>query len=114
MKQALLSVPNKPESNFYEDLCTSMIAANIPWYKLQHIPDESTLRKNYLQPCYIQAIEHIRKSLEDSFIWIVVDETTDINGHYVANLLVGALNCDKLSRSFSGQVGTALLAFLIK
>lgn len=59
MKQALLSVPNKPESNFYHDLCMSMIDANIPWYKLQvpkfkcflekytnkHIPDESTLRK---------------------------------------------------------------------
>lgn len=50
--------------------------------------------------CYFQAIEHIRKSLEDSFILIVVDETADINGHYVANLLVGALSCDKLSRPF--------------
>jgi len=91
-----------------------MIAANIPWYKLQvpkfkcflekytnkNIPDESTMRKNYLQPCYIQAIEHIRKSLDDFFIWIVFDETTNINGHFVANLLVGTLNCDKLSHPF--------------
>lgn len=91
-----------------------MIAANIPWYKLKnpkfksflekytnkHIPDESTLRKHYLYPCFVQAIEHIRKSLENSFIWLVVDETTDINGRYVAYLLVGSLKSDKAISPF--------------
>jgi hypothetical protein len=95
-----------------------MIAANIPWYKLQvpkfkyflkkytnkHIPDESTLRKNYLQHSYITTSTTSKQlsilENKDSFIWIIVNETTDINGHYVANLLVGALNCDKLCHPF--------------
>jgi len=58
----------KPEDNnsFYKDLCLSLISANIPWAKLTNpvfrnfvekytsksIPNESTLRKNYLGPFY--------------------------------------------------------------
>lgn len=56
--------------------------------------------KNYLCLCYIQPIEHIRKSLENFFIWLFVDETTDINGHYIANILVGALKYDKANPPF--------------
>lgn len=51
---------------FFKDMCEAFIAANIPWKKLQntklkeflqsytgrHIPEESTLRKNYLQQVY--------------------------------------------------------------
>ncbi|VVC34838.1 Ribonuclease H-like domain [Cinara cedri] len=57
-KQMLLGDETKPKtSSFNEDLCLSLVAANIPWFKLQnpvfrdflqnytkkHIPDESTL-----------------------------------------------------------------------
>lgn len=52
--------------SFKRELCEAMIAANIPWFKLNNpvlkaflekymqrkMPEESTLRKNYLQPCY--------------------------------------------------------------
>ncbi|CAH2001029.1 unnamed protein product [Acanthoscelides obtectus] len=51
---------------FYFDLCNSMAQSNIAWNKLEqpafrkffekycnrHIPNESTLRKNYLKKCY--------------------------------------------------------------
>jgi hypothetical protein len=51
---------------FYSDLCEAFTAANISLHKLQnpvlkgflskytdrHIPDESTLRKNYIPGCY--------------------------------------------------------------
>jgi len=51
---------------FVEELCDAFVAANIPFYKINHlslkqflakycrkdIPDESTLRKNYLKVCY--------------------------------------------------------------
>ena len=54
------------QAAFNFELCEALISANIPWVKLnneklksflnkytqQHIPDESTLRKNYLPQCY--------------------------------------------------------------
>jgi Mg-chelatase subunit ChlD len=58
---------NKEVSDpFAEELCDALVAANIPFQKLtnpslnhflskycrRNIPDESTLRKNYLKVCY--------------------------------------------------------------
>jgi len=78
--------PKTPNS-FHEELCASLISANIPWYKLQvsqfktflekytglHIPDESTLRKNYLGPLFDKTIDTINSHTEDSNIWFTVD-----------------------------------------
>ncbi|KAL4085190.1 hypothetical protein QTP88_023810 [Uroleucon formosanum] len=104
-KKQLFVLDAKPKSGniFNEDLCSALIVANIPWNKLQitefknflekytgkHIPDESTFRKNYLGPCYNNVIIAIREIIGNSDIWIAVDETTDANGRYIANLLVG-------------------------
>lgn len=114
-KQMLLGDEAKPKtSSFNKDLCLSLVAANIPWLKLQnplfrnflqtytkkHIPDESTLRKSFLHPCYVKTIEKIREQIGDSYIYLVVDETTDINGSYIANLLVGVLNEQNPSKPF--------------
>jgi len=60
-------------------------------YTGKHIPDESTLRKNYLGPCYDNVIIAIREVIGNSDIWIAVDETTVTNGRYIANLIVGVL-----------------------
>ena len=64
---------------FTADMCRMMVAANIPWNKLQNpvvkevlgkytgrnIPDESTLRKNYLPSLYdkVSTFEHILSEL---------------------------------------------------
>jgi len=37
-------------------------------------------------------MERMRKKIAESFVWVSVDETTDIQGRYVANLLVGRLD----------------------
>jgi len=74
----------KPNSGniFNEDLCSALIVDNIPWNKLQipkfknflekysgkNIPDESTLRKHYLDPCYKNVIIAIREIIENSEI----------------------------------------------
>lgn len=93
-------------NEFFLDLCSAMAQSNIPWHKLEqpsfraflekycnrHIPNESTLRKNYLNKCYQERISKIREKLCDKAIYIVVDETTDICGRYVANMLVGVLS----------------------
>jgi hypothetical protein len=85
------------------------MAANIPWKKLENIklktfletnlgitiPDESTIRKNYAADCYINVMDEIRSDLEGSPVWIGMDETTDVMGRYVGNVLVGKLDNEK-------------------
>lgn len=99
---------------FFQDLCRAMVAANIPWYKLQvpefrsflqkycgqQIPDESTLRKNYLHFCYEDALSSVRNYIGNYHVWIAVDETTDVTGRYIANLVVGKLDPDEPSKPF--------------
>jgi len=61
----------------------------------------STLPRNYIEPCYIQTISEIRKLVEDSNIWFSVDKTTDINGHYIANFIVGILSAENVGQSYA-------------
>lgn len=93
-------------SVFSEDLCKALVAAKIPWQSLnnpvlhgflrqhckQNIPDESTLRKNYLPKLYDSTIHNIRQIIANNCIWFAVDETTDCCGRYIANLVVGILS----------------------
>nr|CAD7434727.1 unnamed protein product [Timema monikensis] len=83
-----------------------MVAANIPWTKLNNpilkgfltkytnkqIPDESTLRKNYLHPQYLSTIEKIKENIGASYFWTSVYETTDRCGRYIANIVVGKVD----------------------
>ena len=89
-----------------KQLTVAALAANIPWNKLRHplvrdfletnigftMPDETTLRRVHLPECYEDAVGEIRKDLEDSPLWMGVDETTDAQGRYVANVIAGRLN----------------------
>ena len=114
-KQMLLTQMQKtPNSTneFFRDMCSAMVAANIPWYKLevpeyraflqkycgQQIPDESTLRKNYLDFCYLEALKSARRYISNHHIWIAVDETTDVCGRFIANLVVGKLDGEEPSK----------------
>lgn len=70
------------------------MSANIPLFKLSNpalkqflekctgfaVPDESTIRKNYVESCYNETLEAIRESVSDNAIWVSIDETTDRNG----------------------------------
>jgi len=108
-KQTQLTLTTKPGpsvSQFTTDLCEALVSADIPVHKLknpvfkkflekycqENIPDESTIRKNYLPMMYEKTIDSIRERLAGKGIWISVDETTDITGRCVANVVVGALN----------------------
>jgi len=59
----------------------------------QHVPETSTVRKNYLQSCYNKIIRQIRNSVAESDIWIS-DETTDVEDRVIANYIVGTLHSD--------------------
>lgn len=111
-KQSTLPVMSRKETErntFYKDLCDSFLAANVPLWKLnnpklksilekytsQRTPDESTLQKNYVPVLYDETMEKVRRSIGDSYGYIMVDETTDTRGDYIANLIIGVLTSDR-------------------
>lgn len=93
------------KSQFSMDLCAAFIAADIPFWKLdnpqlraflekythEHVPDESTLRKNYLPQCYEETLNMIRSEVDGKKIWVSIDETSDAPGRFVANVIIGTL-----------------------
>lgn len=88
------------------DLCEAFSAADIPICKLSNpilrsflkkytkeiIPEESTLRKHYVDKIYNSLIEKIKIDLKNKYLWVSVDETIDIQGRFVANVIVGVLD----------------------
>lgn len=101
-------------SVFNEDLCKMMLSANIPLSKLNNkflseflikytnkdIPNESTLRKNYVTDIYKKKIGSIKRYVNNKNIWICIDETTDVEGRYVANVIIGTLEIDAPGKTF--------------
>ena len=62
---------------------------------MKSVPDESTLRKNYVDKVFQKTKQAIRQIIGDNLIYFHVDETTDSCGRYVANLLIGTLTREK-------------------
>lgn len=104
--------PSSSNSEFFKDITLAMIAANVPWYKLQvpqfksflekyckrNIPDKSTLRKNYLNVCYTETLEQIRAAFGNSYIWIAADKTA--YSRYIMNSIVGKLDSENPAKSY--------------
>lgn len=94
--------------SFCKDFCKMMVSYNIPLEKVKNpcfrrflekytthpVPDESTLRKNYLSVCYNDVLTKIRITVAEQKIWLSIDETTDVSGRYIANVVVGVLKVD--------------------
>ncbi|KAE9521523.1 hypothetical protein AGLY_018079 [Aphis glycines] len=105
-QQLLTNIPQKCTFNI--DLCKTLISANIPLNKLSivkfrqflekytknHIPDESTLRKLYVDDIYKETIEKIRSQVANNRIWVSIDETTDVKGRFIANVIIGTLEIE--------------------
>jgi hypothetical protein len=112
-KEVLINSFGK-KSEFFQELCKALLAADIPFNKLKNetfknflakytketIPDPSTLRKNYLPNCYEETIARIREELANENIWISIDESTDIEGRYIANVIVGKLKSGLYTKPF--------------
>lgn len=106
--QQQLTLSSK-KSTFSKDLCKALLSANIPLNKVNNedfrlfmekytnreIPDESTLRKSYVNDIYEEVINKIRFNIAGHKIWVSVDETTDVQGRYIANIIIGTLEVDK-------------------
>ncbi|KAL3080176.1 hypothetical protein niasHS_013848 [Heterodera schachtii] len=105
-KQPLISQPFVVDK-FAAELCSMLLSANIPLFKVNNpsfkaflekycgrsIPHHETLRSNYVKNCFEGVLSKIKDDIgENGFIWCSVDETTDRNGRCMANLLIGLLN----------------------
>jgi len=91
------------------ELCEAPLSTNIPCKKLENgklrtflethidvaIPNKSTIHKNYAIDCFNNIMDKIRSDLEGSPTWIGKDETTDVAGCYVGNVLIGKLDNEK-------------------
>jgi hypothetical protein len=56
--------------------------------------------QNYLGPFYQNFIFQIRDEVDDFYIWISVDETTDINGRFIANIIINILHREIATLSY--------------
>jgi hypothetical protein len=68
-------------------LCEVFLAADIPLWKLTSptlrnsieeytqckVPDESTVRKNYVKQCYDLIIQNTRDKIQDNFVWVSIN-----------------------------------------
>jgi len=113
-KQRLLQLEPEVICNFSAELCEALISANIPLRKLMNtkfksflevytgkiIPDESTLRKNYVKVCYEKTMERIRVAICECKIWVSIDSTIDVEGRHIANVIIGTLQFDSKSTIF--------------
>lgn len=91
---------------FNIDLCAALTQAGIPLNKVNHptfkgflekytkmsVPDESTIRRNYMEPVYQETIKTIKEKVTDCDVGIILDETTDSMERYVLNILVFPLS----------------------
>lgn len=115
MKQIFIKNSFKDQnSEFSLDLCRAFLASDIPLWKLhnttfntflqkytgKHIPDQSTIRKKCVSVLYNEVIDRIRKEIGEGPIYVSIDETTDVEGRYVANVVVGLMHGDKCSKSY--------------
>lgn len=102
------------QSQFYKDLCNTFLAVDIPFYKLsnpvlrgflekytnEHIPHESTIRKNYLPYCYEGTLSRICAYTADKKIWVSIDEARDATNRAIGNVVIGTLEKDFPGRIF--------------
>jgi len=55
----------------------------------KQILKEATLRKGYIDDIFLEIIENIKKCINKNKIWISINETTDAEGHFIANVIIG-------------------------
>lgn len=90
---------------FNMEMCKMFIEANIPLKKVAHpsvvhffetftkntMPCETTLRQKYV-PILYENSSMMRKKVEDKYIWVSIDESTDVQQRMVVNFVFGIMD----------------------
>lgn len=82
-------------NNSEKKLQNSYLKSFLEKYSAHLVPDESTLRKNYIQSNYNEFLVSIRNSIGDGPIWVSIDESIDVDGRFIANIIIGKLDDNK-------------------
>lgn len=96
-------------NDFNMKLTTMMLTANIPLYKVSNTafrefleeftkfsaPAETTLRSNYLPVIYEKKMDRMRSLAADNYIWVSIDETTDVEQRYIIHFIFGVLGVEE-------------------
>lgn len=91
------------------DLAKCFLEANIPLHKISNpsvkhflekhtkytVPSESTLRTKCLPKLYEESLEKMKQIAADNYLWVSIDECTDCEQRFVANLVFGVLGVEK-------------------
>jgi len=64
-------------------------------YTHKDIPSVSLLKRTYVNECYDETMDAIRKEVLHKKIWISIDKTTDVQFRLIANAIIGILNVDE-------------------
>ena len=64
------------------------------------IPARTTLRNKYVDSIFGETLTKIKEIIGNNNIYLVVDETTDTCGRYIANLLIGILDENYAGKSY--------------
>ena len=100
--------------DFRFELCKVMVAADMPWHKLEipefrnflefnlgtKLPCRKTLSTTYLDKLYNEAISSMKQQLSTGPIWASVDGTTDVVGRPVATVIIGQLDKNQFHKPF--------------
>jgi len=91
---------------FEMDLTRALIQSGIPLFKMssapfrdfiakytgRNVPEESSLRKNFVRPVFEEIIDKVRSIAGDGQVCLIVNETTDAHQKTVLHVLVMPLN----------------------
>ena len=104
----------KHSDEYSKRLCSAFIDTGIPLFKLENTtlktflheftgrttPSSSYLRKVYLPNEFEIEMKRMREELSESYIWVSIDETTDVEGRHIVLVLAGKLGKDKCGLPF--------------
>ncbi|KAI5154192.1 hypothetical protein ENBRE01_3319, partial [Enteropsectra breve] len=98
---------------FHHNLLTAFIKADIPIHKINNehfrnflevgmqrkINDESFYRKNILKDLYDEEMIKIKDFYCNKPLFLCFDETTDVSGRYILNILIGECSKDERKKT---------------
>lgn len=61
---------------------------------------EATLRKGYIDDIFNTTMDKIKMEIRQNKICVSIDETCDVEGRFIANVIVGILKPDCPGRMF--------------
>lgn len=105
------STSSKKDEQFKLRLTEMMLECNIPLNKLQQpsfkqfifdftgfcCPDESTCRKLFIDRVFTDKLNSLRSVIADNPIYLILDETVDVQNRMVFNIMVGVLSSETLT-----------------